>query len=171
MTAATLLVACSLLVSGPSLEATPGRAAAAPLPPILADLQTELRRLAFCADEIVDGRADWWGFSWTLPEKGCGDCEDFAAFSHARLRQLGVAANDIRLMAAEVGEETLADGKPARVLHLWLEAKVEGRTWTIWNQQVRAGAWRERKLLSEAEIENLVEERFGPNWPDGLEVD
>jgi hypothetical protein len=65
----------------------------------------------------------------------------------------------------------LADGKPARMLHLWLEAQVDGSTWTIWNQQVRAGVWRERRLMSAAEVEALVEERFGPNWPDGLDLE
>ena len=64
--------------------------AALPLPPVLARLQTELARFKVCADPIVDGEADWWGFWWTLPEAGCGDCEDFAAFSYARLVELGV---------------------------------------------------------------------------------
>lgn len=158
------LVAAALLTCGT-------QAAAAGLPPVLTGLERELGRFRYCDDEIRDGRADWWGFWWSLPERGCGDCEDFAAFSYATLRARGVPAGDIRLVAADLGPRLLADGKPARVLHLWLEAKIAGRTWTIWNGQVRAGAWRERALLSSAEVASLVDDRFGPNWPYGLAVD
>lgn len=143
---------------------------AASLPPALATLQAELNHYAWCEDPVVGGQADWWGFWWTLAETGCGDCEDFAAYSFARLRALGVPAESLRLEAAEVGDATLADGGRARVLHVWLEAEIDGRTWTIWNRQVRAGAWRERPLLNEAETAALVDARFGPNWPYGVDI-
>lgn len=140
-------------------------------PAALATLQQQLRAFRFCEDEIVGGEADWWGFWWSLPEKGCGDCEAFAAYSYARLRKMGVPADDLRLVAAEVGVRDLADGAPARVLHVWLEARIDGRTWTVWNGKIRAGAWRERELLTEAQVAALVEDRFGPNWPYGIELD
>lgn len=162
-------IAALLLLGGPSDAAT--RKEAASLPPALAILQAELQRFSWCEDPIVGGQADWWGFWWSLPEAGCGDCEDFAAYSYARLRDLGVPAEDLRLEGAQVADATLADGGQARVLHVWLEADIGGRTWTIWNRQVRAGAWRERPLLSQAQMTELVETRFGPNWPYGIDVD
>jgi len=151
--------------------ARPSTPAAEALPPPLATLQAQLAGYRFCADEIVGGRADWWGFWWTLPERGCGDCEDFAAFSYATLRRAGVPESDLRLMAAEVGQERLGDGKPARVLHVWLEAEIAGRSWTIWNREIRAGAWRRQKPMDRDAVAALVEDRFGPNWPYGLEIE
>jgi hypothetical protein len=75
-------------------------------------------------------------------------------------------------MAAELGEQVLADGREALVLHVWLEAEIGGRTWTVWNRQIREGVWRKaRRMLSPAEIEALIEARFGPNWPYGIEAD
>ena len=74
------------------------------LPPVLAALERELAAFRFCDDEIAeDGRADWWGFWWSLPERGCGDCEDFAAFSYATLRAGGVPERDLRLVATDLG--------------------------------------------------------------------
>ncbi len=144
-------------------------AGAAGLPPALAGLERELKAFRYCDDEVSAEGADWWGFWWSLPERGCGDCEDFAAFSYARLRAAGVPARDVRLVAAEVGRRHLADGgPPARLLHLWLEVEASGGTWTVWNGQVRPGAWRERPLLAAGEVAALVEDRFGPNWPYGL---
>lgn len=168
----TLLVAGSVALACAESEAARGPAGPGQaLPPVLARLEAELQRFRFCADEALPSGADWWGFWWSLPEKGCGDCEDFAAFSYARLRQAGVPAAAIRLMAAEAGEEALADGKPARVLHLWLEVELAGDLWTVSNRQIRSGSWRERELLSAAEVEALVEERFGPNWPYGIDAE
>lgn len=160
------LIAAALLTAGTHA------ATAAGLPPVLASLERQLDGFRFCDDEIsADGRADWWGFWWSVPERGCGDCEDFAAFSYATLRTAGVPAQDLQLVAADLGLRQLADGRPARVLHVWLEAEIAGRTWTIWNRQVRAGAWRERELLSPTEVAALVDDRFGPNWPYGLGIE
>jgi hypothetical protein len=150
------------------------RAMSAPpvLPAPLAMLQQELWRFGLCVDEITADGADWWGFWWSLPERGCGDCEDFAAYAYARLRELGVPAGNIRVMAAELGEQVQADGREALVLHVWLEAELAGRTWTVWNRQIGEGVWRKaRRMLSPAETEALIEARFGPNWPYGIEAD
>ena len=141
------------------------------LPLLLAKLHGELRRFRYCPDEVCADGEDWWGFWWSLPERGCGDCEDFAAYSYARLRQLGLPAADIRLMAAEVGDKKLGDGEAAVLLHLWLEADLAGATWTVWNRQIQAGIWRRgRRMLDRAEIDELVERNFGPNWPYGVDA-
>jgi Transglutaminase-like superfamily len=150
------------------------RAMSAPpmLPAPLATLQQELWRFGLCVDEITADGADWWGFWWSLPERGCGDCEDFAAYAYARLRELGVPAGNIRVMAAELGEQVQADGREALVLHVWLEAELAGGTWTVWNRQIREGVWcKARRMLSPAETEALIEAGFGPNWPYGIEAD
>jgi hypothetical protein len=146
--------------------------AAMRLPPPLAVLRSELQRLALCPDEVTRAGADWWAFWWMLPEQGCGDCEDFAAYSYARLEQLGVPGRDLQLLAAEVGETVLGNGERVQLLHVWLEATIDGRVWTLWNRQIRAGSWRHgRKVLRPEEIAALVDDRFGPNWPYGIEVE
>ena len=142
-----------------------------PLPPPLARLWGELSRFRYCPDDVCADGEDWWGFWWSLPERGCGDCEDFAAYSYARLRHLGVPAADIRLMAAEVGDRKLSDGESAVLLHLWLEVALDDATWTVWNRQVQVGTWRRgRRMLSREEIDELVDRNFGPNWPYGLDA-
>jgi hypothetical protein len=149
------------------------RAAAAEpsLPGPLKTLQAELSRFSYCPDEACVEGDDWWGFWWSLPDRGCGDCEDFAAYSYARLRQLGIAEGAIRLMAAEVGQQPRQGGEPATLVHVWLEVDVDGRTWTVSNRQIRAGTWRQgRRILSRAEIDTLVDRSFGPNWPYGIEI-
>lgn len=141
------------------------------LPPPLATLQGELRKFRYCPDEVCADGEDWWGFWWSLPERGCGDCEDFAAYSYARLRQMNVPADAIRLMAAEIGDKRLSDGALAVLLHLWLEVDRDGVTWTVWNHQIQAGTWRRgRRMLSRNEIDDLVDRNFGPNWPYGLDA-
>jgi Bacterial transglutaminase-like cysteine proteinase BTLCP len=144
---------------------------AKPRPALLGTLQAELSRFRYCADEASAEGDDWWGFWWSLPERGCGDCEDFAAYSHARLRQLGVPPGDLRLMAAEVGEQRTGNGRPAALVHLWLEVDLDGSTWTVWNRQIRAGIWRQgRRMLSRTEVDDLVDRSFGPNWPYGIDL-
>lgn len=146
-------------------------AAEATLPPPLASLAAELRQFSYCPDEACSEGDDWWGFWWSLPERGCGDCEDFAAYSYARLRELGVAADAIHLMAAELGEQRLSDGAMADLLHVWLEVDLGGQAWTVSNRQIRKGVWREgRRILSPAEVDELVDRSFGPNWPYGIEL-
>mgnify|MGYP001323127189 CR=1 FL=1 len=156
-----------------ALTAAAARAEAAPelLPEPLATLQTELAGFRYCPDEVCEAGEDWWGFWWSLPERGCGDCEDFAAYSFARLEQLGVPHADLRVMAAEVGAQVLSDGSPAKLLHVWLEVDLAGDTWTVWNRQIRVGTARPGPLLSRAEIDELIDRSFGPNWPYGIEVE
>ena len=164
---AAALLMCSAATAQPGGGATLGRA----LPPLLAGLQAQLAQFRYCADEITDAGADWWDFWWGLPERGCGDCEDFAAFSFARLREAGVPMRDIRLRAADLGTRRLADGKPARVLHVWLEVEYGDTTWTIWNNQIRPGTQRRTGMLQPEQVRSLVEDRFGPNWPYGVDIE
>jgi len=137
----------------------------------MATLQGELAKFRYCPDEACAEGEDWWGFWWSLPERGCGDCEDFAAFGYARLLQMGVPASDVRLMAAEVEEQKRPDGEPAVLLHLWLEVDLDSVTWTVWNKQIQAGTWRRgRRMVTRDEVDDLVERNFGPNWPCGLDI-
>lgn len=145
-------------------------AAGARLPPALGTLGKELARFRYCPDEVRREGSDWWGFWWSLPEVGCGDCEDFAAYSVARLEQLGVRRDDMALLAATVGDLPLPGGGRARLLHVWLEVRIDGAAWTIWNGQIRAGAERPDGMLTAAETAELVDDRFGPNWPYGVEM-
>lgn len=140
------------------------------LPQPLAVLQSELAKFPYCPDEACSEGADWWGFWWSLPEQGCGDCEDFAAYSYARLEQLGIPRDDVRLMAAEVGEQPLPDGGLAKLLHVWLEVSLDGSIWTVWNRQIRHGSERRGRMLTDQEVQALVDERFGPNWPYGIDM-
>lgn len=166
------MAGAGLLLGSVALAQPNGRAVAeGPLPPLLAGLQAQLAPFRYCADEVTDAGADWWDFWWGLPERGCGDCEDFAAFSFARLRAAGVPARDIRLRAADLGVRYLADGKPARVLHVWLEVELGGSTWTVWNNQVRPGAQHRAGMLQPKQVQALIDDRFGPNWPYGIDVD
>lgn len=144
------------------------RQPALPLPLLI--LQGELQRYAYCADEVGPEGEDWWGFWWSLPDRGCGDCEDFAAYSYGRLEQLGVARAALELEAAGVGKRTLGEGVEAELLHVWLEVALPGGTWTVWNRQIRPGVWREGRMLGRAEVEELVDRKFGPNWPYGLDL-
>jgi hypothetical protein len=145
--------------------------AALSLPAPLAVLRAELANFRYCADEVAAEGDDWWGFWWSIPERGCGDCEDFAAYSFARLCQLGVAERAIRLMAAEIGELRPGANGPATLVHVWLEVELAGATWTVSNREVRAGTWRGgRRMLTAAEVAALVDRRFGPNWPYGVDM-
>jgi hypothetical protein len=141
------------------------------LPSPLAALQAELANFRYYPDEACAEGDDWWGFWWSLPERGCGDCEDFAAYSYARLRQLGVEDGAVRLMAAEVGEQRLSDGGPAILVHVWIEVDLAGQIWTVSNRQIQLGSWRTgRRMLSRTEVDELVDRSFGPNWPYGVEL-
>lgn len=155
----------SLLLVPSASEAKPP---ALPLP--LKILQGELQRYAYCADEVSPEGEDWWGFWWSLPDRGCGDCEDFAAYSYGRLEQLGIARTALKLEAAAIGKRRLRGGAEAELLHVWLEVDLPGGTWTVWNRQIRPGTWRKGRMLGRAEIEALVDRRFGPNWPYGLDL-
>ena len=141
-----------------------------PMPAPLRILQAELLRYGYCPDEGGPEGEDWWGFWWSLPDRGCGDCEDFAAYSYGRLEQLGIARHALRLQAAGVGRLRQKNGAWAELLHVWLEVELPGGTWTVWNRQIRAGVWRSGHMLDRAEIESLVDDKFGPNWPYGLDL-
>ena len=150
--------------------ARPAEAALA-LPAPLAVLRAELVNFRYCPDEVCAEGDDWWGFWWSLSERGCGDCEDFAAYSFARLCQLGVDERAIGLMAAEIGAQTPIAGGTATLVHVWLEVELAGATWTVSNREVRAGPWRTgRRMLAAAEVADLVDRRFGPNWPYGVDM-
>jgi Bacterial transglutaminase-like cysteine proteinase BTLCP len=109
----------------------PGEADEPTLPPLLQTLRAELLRFPYCPDEAGADGEDWWGFWWSLPDRGCGDCEDFAAYSYARLEQLGVARSAMRLMAAGVGQLRQRNGELAELLHVWLEVDLADETWTV----------------------------------------
>ena len=148
----------------------PGEAGEPTVPAQLQPLRAELLRFHYCPDEAGPEGEDWWGFWWSLPDRGCGDCEDFAAYSYARLEQLGVERGAMRLMAAGVGQLRQRNGEQAELLHVWLEVDLAGETWTVWNRQTRAGTWRKGSMLASADVEALVDRRFGPNWPYGVEL-
>jgi hypothetical protein len=146
----------------------PGEAGEPTMPAQLQPLRAELLRFHYCPDEAGPEGEDWWGFWWSLPDRGCGDCEDFAAYSYARLEQLGVERGAMRLMAAGVGQLRQRNGEQAELLPVWLEVDLAGETWTVWNQQIRPGTWRSGSMLASADVEALVDRRFGPNWPYGV---
>lgn len=91
----------------------------------IAGVNAFLNAIPYVADLDCFGTTDHWAGPLSFLAEG-GDCEDYAIAKYATLRQLGFAADDLRILVVE----DLAQGRA----HAVLAVRATGQAWLLDNQ-------------------------------------